>query len=148
MAYIFHIRAITLPNAVRRALILFLHSPLPFHPRNTQLFNTQHNAERHSPPEWFGDGDDTTRSRSSSVWLGFAQLLMPKEYDRVEAIRRHRREVKLKRKAEVEADAEAAAAEAVTAQQVIASAGDAERNQVGEAAAADGSAVGEGERTE
>jgi hypothetical protein len=100
--------------------------------------------------QWFGDGDDTTRSRSSSVWLGFAQLLMPKEYDRVEAIRRHRREVKLERKAqaEVEADAEAAAAEAVTAQQVIASAGDAERNLVGEAAAADGSAVGEGERTE
>ncbi|KAK5210228.1 hypothetical protein LTR99_009307 [Exophiala xenobiotica] len=94
--------------------------------------------------QWFGDGDgdDTTRSRSSSVWLGFAQLLMPKEYDRVEAIRRHRREVKLERKAqaEVEADAEAAAAEAVTAQQVIASAGDAERNQAGEAAAADGSA--------
>ncbi|KAJ9502791.1 hypothetical protein H2202_001913 [Exophiala xenobiotica] len=101
--------------------------------------------------QWFGDGDgdDTTRSRSSSVWLGFAQLLMPKEYDRVEAIRRHRREVKLERKAqaEVEADAEAAAAEAVTAQQVIASAGDAERNQAGEAAAADGSAVGEVKKT-
>ncbi|KAK5446586.1 hypothetical protein LTS15_009518 [Exophiala xenobiotica] len=97
--------------------------------------------------QWFGDGngDDTTRSRSSSVWLGFAQLLMQKEYDRVEAIRRHRHEFKLKRKAEVKADAEVAAAEAV-----IASAGDAEGNKAGEAAA-DRSAVaeveGEGEQT-
>ncbi len=53
--------------------------------------------------QWFG-GD--TRS---SVWLGFAQLLMPKEYDRVEAIRRHRRELKMKARIE----AEAAAAKAI-----------------------------------
>lgn len=53
--------------------------------------------------QWFG-GD--TRS---SVWLGFAQLLMPKEYDRVEAIRRHRRELKMKARI----GAEAAAAKAI-----------------------------------
>jgi hypothetical protein len=129
-------------------LFSFFILPSPFirEIRNSLILNTM---PKDIPRlQWFGGGGDTRSP--SSVWLGFAQLLMPKEYDRVEAIRRHRREVKLKRKAEVEADAEAAAAETVTAQQVIAYAGDAEGNKAGEAAAdrsAVGEVEGEGEQT-
>jgi hypothetical protein len=127
-------------------LFSFFILPSPFirEIRNFLILNTM---PKDTPRlQWFGGGGDT-RSRSS-VWLGFAQLLMPKEYDRVEAIRRHRREVKLQRKAQAKAQAEAEAETAAVTAQVIASAGDVEGNKVGEAAAADGSAVGEGERTE
>ncbi|KAL6253312.1 hypothetical protein RBB50_001035 [Rhinocladiella similis] len=44
----------------------------------------------------------TTQPPRASIWLGIAQLILPKEYNRIEELRSLRRERKKKKNAEAE----------------------------------------------